>query len=329
MLTLRGATIEEPHYAALIGSHARVGDFPNAFRTLAFMRSSGVNPTNTTAKSIVDVLVGDKLGPLAEAVTTASVETSRIKSLLSRTPDEASQSQLLAELRAAESALSDAQTQLSEETAKRIKDVDSAFFILNDFHERNDKEHDGVDVSALNAVLEACIRLKDIEKGLGCYSSCASLGVRPTLQTFNILFAGCAQMDDPVQAKEFAGFLAGEMNEMGLAPDVTSFEELLKIELGQADFDTAFVYLEQMKPLLERQGLMVRPVIYELLARRLEENGDRLRWKMVVDEMRECGYNDYVEVLMAGKMGEPEEAVQEAAVEGGESEGEVRTGEGP
>ncbi|KAF3903086.1 hypothetical protein ABW21_db0203061 [Orbilia brochopaga] len=175
----------------------------------------------------------------------------------------------------------------------QIIDVDSAYAALKDFA-TSSSDLEVVDVTAFNAVIAACIRLKDLERALGVFSECATLNISPTTETFNILFAGCVECPAFTEGeaappnKELAMFLAGEMKEMGLRPDVTTYEELLKVHLYQEeDYDEAFTYLEEMKEVVP-QG-KVRPMVYEWIARRLEEKGDE-RLRMVVEEMLAMGY---------------------------------------
>ncbi|KAK6537439.1 hypothetical protein TWF694_011625 [Orbilia ellipsospora] len=170
-----------------------------------------------------------------------------------------------------------------------IANVDSAYSTLKDFV-ASSNANDVVEVTGFNAVLAACVKLSDLERALGVYTECTSLNVAPNTETFNILFAGCVECSSPPN-KELAMFLANEMKEMGLNPDAGTYEELLKVSLYQEDdYEDAFVYLEEMKEVVE--GGRVRPMVYEWIARRLEEKGDD-RLGMVVEEMVALGYNDY------------------------------------
>ncbi|KAK6525880.1 hypothetical protein TWF281_010924 [Arthrobotrys megalospora] len=170
----------------------------------------------------------------------------------------------------------------------KIENVDSAYATLKDFvASTNDKEV--VEVAGFNAVLAACVKLKDLERALGVYAECAALNVAPNTETFNTLFAGCVECSSPPN-KELAMFLANEMKEMGLLPDFVTYEELLKVSLYQEeDYEDAFVYLEEMKEVIP--GGRVRPTVYEWIARRLEEKGDE-RLGMVVEEMKALGYDE-------------------------------------
>ncbi|KAK6346696.1 hypothetical protein TWF696_006814 [Orbilia brochopaga] len=176
----------------------------------------------------------------------------------------------------------------------RVTDVDSAYAALKDFA-TSSSDLEVVDVAAFNAVIAACVRLKDLERALGVFSECATLNISPTTETFNILFAGCVECPaDPTAGeaappnKELAMFLAGEMKEIGLRPDAMTYEELLKVHLYQEeDYDEAFTYLEEMKEVVPEGK--VRPMVYEWIARRLEEKGDE-RLRMVVEEMMALGY---------------------------------------
>ncbi|KAK6343496.1 hypothetical protein TWF730_011086 [Orbilia blumenaviensis] len=167
-----------------------------------------------------------------------------------------------------------------------IENVDSAYATLKDFV-ASSSEKDVVEVAGFNAVLAACVKLKDLERALGVFAECAALNVSPNTETFNLLFKGCVECSTPPN-KELAMFLAGEMKEMGLNPDFVTYEELLRVSLYQEeDYEDAFVYLEEMKEVVG--GGRVRGVVYEWIARRLEEVGDE-RLGMVVEEMKGLGY---------------------------------------
>ncbi|EPS36615.1 hypothetical protein H072_9820 [Dactylellina haptotyla CBS 200.50] len=172
-----------------------------------------------------------------------------------------------------------------------IANVDSAYATLKDFVNSSNK-NEVVEITGFNAVLAACVKLGDLERALGVYTECTTLNVAPNTETFNILFAGCVECSSPPN-KELAMFLANEMKEMGLRPDFVTYEELLKVSLyQQGDYEDAFVYLEEMKEVVE--GGKVRPMVYEWIAARLHEKGDE-RFNMVVEEMKSLGYGDYVQ----------------------------------
>ncbi|RVD89710.1 uncharacterized protein DFL_000705 [Arthrobotrys flagrans] len=184
----------------------------------------------------------------------------------------------------------------------KIENVDSAYATLKDFvASTNDK--DVVEVAGFNAVLAACVKLKDLERALGVYAECAALNVAPNTETFNTLFKGCVECSTPIENpdatptapnKELAMFLANEMKEMGLQPDFVTYEELLKVSLYQEeDYEDAFVYLEEMKEVIP--GGKVRPMVYTWIAQRLEEKGDE-RLGMVVEEMKALGYEEEARV---------------------------------
>ncbi|KAF3188074.1 hypothetical protein TWF225_003850 [Orbilia oligospora] len=184
----------------------------------------------------------------------------------------------------------------------KIENVDSAYATLKDFvASSNDKEV--VEVAGFNAVLAACVKLKDLERALGVYAECAALSVAPNTETFNILFKGCVECATPSETpdatptapnKELAIFLANEMKEMGLQPDFVTYEKLLRVSLYQEeDYEDAFVYLEEMKEVIP--GGKVRPMVYSWIAQRLEEKGDE-RLGMVVEEMKGLGYEEEAKV---------------------------------
>jgi len=162
-----------------------------------------------------------------------------------------------------------------------IADVDSAYFVLKDLH---DEQHATIHVEALNIILRACVKLGDLSRALGLYRDCSSLSIDPTTNTFNILFEGCNSTTFP-PAVEIAMFLAEEMKEMGIKAEVSTFEELLKCNLYQDNYDSAFMYLESLKASFGKP----RGVVYEWMATRLFEMSDP-RLEILLEDMEQIGY---------------------------------------
>lgn len=183
-----------------------------------------------------------------------------------------------------------------------VEAVDEAYFALKDLHgEASASAPNVVDLIAFNAVVEACVRLGDMERALGVFNDASSLGVEPTTETFNLLFTGClggwserlsplepsAERPPPPQ-KELAMFLAGEMKVAGKQPDMRTYEALLQTSLYQDDYEDAFMYLEEMKSMHASIG-KVRVIVYQWIGWRLFEAEDE-RIEILLDEMAETGY---------------------------------------
>ncbi|KAI0355584.1 hypothetical protein OH77DRAFT_1504012 [Trametes cingulata] len=161
----------------------------------------------------------------------------------------------------------------AEPIFERIKDTDAlddAWGQLEIIRE----EGKNVDIVALNVVIQAAVALQDLQRAIGTYKASATFGVKPNLDTYNLLLLGCID----ARHRELGDRLLSEMKEAGIRPDATTYARM-------STYEDAFFYLEEMKSLN-----MVPPlVVYEALIRKLFSVGD-VRWKLALEELKECGY---------------------------------------
>ncbi|CDO75675.1 hypothetical protein BN946_scf184941.g28 [Trametes cinnabarina] len=139
-----------------------------------------------------------------------------------------------------------------------------------------------IDVVAFNVVVQAAIVLKDLQRAVGTYKAAASLGVKPNIDTYNLLLLGCID----ARHRELGDRLLSEMKAAGIKPDQTTYERMVRLCLTQSTYEDAFFYLEEMKAL----GMVPPLPVYEALVRKLFSVGD-VRYKLAVEEMKECGYD--------------------------------------
>ncbi|KAI0769747.1 hypothetical protein BD413DRAFT_79128 [Trametes elegans] len=162
--------------------------------------------------------------------------------------------------------------------SKDTDSVDNAWGELEIIHE----EGRTVDVVALNVVIQAAVALRDLQRAVGTYKASAKLGVKPNLDTFNLLLLSCLD----ARHRELGDRLLSEMKEAGIRPDVTTYERMVRLCLTQSMYEDAFFYLEEMKTL----GMVPPRAVYEALIRKLVSVGD-VRYKIALEELKECGYD--------------------------------------
>ncbi|KAI0630233.1 hypothetical protein C8Q77DRAFT_1063928 [Trametes polyzona] len=155
--------------------------------------------------------------------------------------------------------------------------IDDAWGKLEVIHEEGHR----VDVTALNVVIQAAVGLHDLQRAIGTYKASEKLGVKPNLDTFNLLLLGCVD----AQHRELGDRLLSDMKAADIRPDATTYDRLVRLCLTQSTYEDAFFYLEEMKAL----GMVPPRTVYEALIRKLVSVGD-VRYKLAVEEMQECGY---------------------------------------
>jgi pentatricopeptide repeat protein len=158
-----------------------------------------------------------------------------------------------------------------------IDQVDEAWSILEKMHQ----EHKPVDVVSLNAIIHAAAILNDLQRAIGTYKAFANFDVQPTISTFNYLLSGCISASH----RELGDKLLSELRELHLIPDTKTFERMIILCLTQTVYEDAFFYLEEMKG----QGYLPPLSVYTALIRKCVVSGD-VRWKIALDEMKECGF---------------------------------------
>ncbi|OCH84665.1 hypothetical protein OBBRIDRAFT_764006 [Obba rivulosa] len=155
--------------------------------------------------------------------------------------------------------------------------IDEAWTILDELN----KQGKIVDVAALNVIIQTAIAVGDLQMALGVYKAAGDLRVRPNLETFNLLLAGCIASEQ----RQLGDRLLTEMKEMHIKPDPRTYERLIMLCLTQVTYEDAFFYLEEMKS----TGIMPPLSVYEAIVLRCIRTGDP-RSQLAFEEMRECGY---------------------------------------
>ena len=136
-------------------------------------------------------------------------------------------------------------------------------------------------VAAFNCLIRASISLGDLQRAIGLYSSLPEFKVKPDVHTYNLLLGGCIA----TAHRELGDKLLLEMKEAHVLPDARTYERLIVLCLTQTNYEDAFFYLEEMK----EQKMIPSHNIYESLIRKCVTVGDT-RYKLAVEELKECGY---------------------------------------
>ena len=155
--------------------------------------------------------------------------------------------------------------------------VDQAFYGLEDMY----KAGQDVDVVALNALILASARIKDLRRVRATQASLSSFELRPDIDTFNSVLEGCIT----AQHQPLGETVLSEMATAGIAPNPTTYEKLIKLCLIPEDYEEAFYYLEKMKS----EGLQPSASVYRSIITKCLSLNDR-RWELVRQEMNALGY---------------------------------------
>lgn len=136
-------------------------------------------------------------------------------------------------------------------------------------------------VAAFNCVIQASISLGDLQRAIGLYNSFSEFKVKPNVDTYNLLLGGCIA----TAHRGLGDKLLLEMKNANVLPDPRTYERLIVLCLTQTNYEDAFFYLEEMK----EQGMTPSSDIYVSLIRKCVAMGDT-RYKLAVEELKECGY---------------------------------------
>lgn len=136
-------------------------------------------------------------------------------------------------------------------------------------------------VAAFNCLIRASISLGDLQRAIGLYNSLPEFKVKPTVDTYNLLLGGCIATTH----RELGDKLLLDMKAARVLPNPRTYERLIVLCLTQTNYEDAFFYLEEMKG----QKMVPSLNIYESLIRKCVTMGDT-RYKLAVEELKECGY---------------------------------------
>ncbi|TIB18186.1 hypothetical protein E3P92_00776 [Wallemia ichthyophaga] len=161
--------------------------------------------------------------------------------------------------------------------SKSVDSVDDAYYMLQDLQ----KEGEAIDISALNVIISASIKLGDIHRALSTFQEVDTFNLKPSTETYNILLSGCIDTSN----RSLGDKLLTLMKKQGIQPDKRTFERLIVLCLTQSTYEDAFYYLEEMKSV----GYIPPQSVYETLIRRCKSLGDS-RYKVALEELCECQY---------------------------------------
>ncbi|WVQ73353.1 hypothetical protein IAR50_002921 [Cryptococcus sp. DSM 104548] len=155
--------------------------------------------------------------------------------------------------------------------------IDQAFYTLEDMHSAGQP----VDVVALNAVIEASVKIGDLQRARATQMAAGDLGVTCNIDSFNLVLQGCVDST----LRTLGDTLLSEMAAEGITPNASTYEIVIELCATQPSYEDAFYYLEKMKG----EGYKPTITVYETLVRKCIKMNDP-RWTMVVDEMRDVGH---------------------------------------
>lgn len=160
---------------------------------------------------------------------------------------------------------------------KDVEAIDRTWAMLDELKE----EGKGVDITAINVLIQASVFFGDVQRAVGTYKSIPEYGIQPNVDTFNLLLSACIS----VGHRSLGDHLLGEMKAASIKPDARTYERLIILCLTQPTYEDAFFYLEEMK------GHKFLPTlgIYDAVVRKCVSVGDT-RYKLALDEMKQCGY---------------------------------------
>lgn len=161
--------------------------------------------------------------------------------------------------------------------SKDIDTLDETWSIFDEMH----KEEKPIHVTALNTLVQAAVRLGDLQRAVGSYKSFADYNVTPNRDTFHYLFDGSIA----TAHRPLGDLLLEDMKALKIEPDNHTYEKMIQLCLTQDNYEDAFFYLEEMK---SARHVPPKP-IYEALIHKCASSGD-VRYHIALDEMKENGY---------------------------------------
>ncbi|OCF37281.1 hypothetical protein I317_06872 [Kwoniella heveanensis CBS 569] len=155
--------------------------------------------------------------------------------------------------------------------------IDQAFYALEDMH----KAGQPIDITALNALIDASARLGDLQRARATQTAAADLGLTPSVDTFNLVLECCVKS----QYRPLGDTILSEMAAQDISPDASTYEALIRLCLSQPAYEDAFYYLEKAKG----DGFKPSYAVYEALIRKCMTMNDS-RWRLVAEELTTVGY---------------------------------------
>lgn len=155
--------------------------------------------------------------------------------------------------------------------------LDQAFYCLEDRY----KEGKPVDLAVFNALIHAAGRIGDLQRARATQLAASELGLTPDQDTFNLVLAACAS----TRHRDLAQTVLAEMSDAGFSPNASTYDSLVRLALGQTEYEDAFYYLEKMKA----DGIKPPRDLYKSIGMKCVANDDK-RYTLVEDEMEAVGY---------------------------------------
>ncbi|KAJ7593870.1 hypothetical protein C8J56DRAFT_853639 [Mycena floridula] len=145
-----------------------------------------------------------------------------------------------------------------------------------------------IDVTVFNIIIEAAVRLRDMQRAVGAYKAMSDYDVEPTIDTFHAVLKGAVATSHVA----FATGILDEMKAINIKPTRETYELMIMVSLTQASYDNAFFYLEDLKA----AQFIPSFEIYRRIIHKCCTSGDP-RWNNAIQDMMECGH-DVPEALM-------------------------------
>ncbi|KAG6899969.1 hypothetical protein C0993_004737 [Termitomyces sp. T159_Od127] len=143
------------------------------------------------------------------------------------------------------------------------------------------KEGGKIDVIVLQVLIDASIKLGDLQRAIGTYKSLAEYGATADVIIFNSLLRGCVAASH----RDLGNLLLDDMKAAQVKPDDKTYETFIVLCLTQDDYEDAFFYLEEMKTAGFHPG-------YDVYAKIIRKclSTDDFRYKIALKEMEEMGH---------------------------------------
>jgi len=164
-----------------------------------------------------------------------------------------------------------------EHITRDVDSLDAAWALIDEIH----SSESGLGLDALKVIIESSIILGDLQRAVGLYKSLSDYGLNPDVTVFNLLLDGCIT----AQHRQLGDILLSDMKEAKIQPDGATYQKMIHLCLTQEVYEDAFYYLEEMKA----ANFTPPRAVYEALVEKCSMAGDSRR-DMVVQEMKECGY---------------------------------------
>ncbi|KAF5354709.1 hypothetical protein D9756_005214 [Leucocoprinus leucothites] len=182
-----------------------------------------------------------------------------------------------------------------------VERIDAAWKQIEELHKEGHRLHS----STHQAIIMAAVASGNLTRALAFYRALPDLGLSPKLDTFNHLLQGCIQSAD----RQLGDTLLAEMKTAKVKPNQDIHESFIRLCLTQDVYEDAFFYLEEMKT----AGYKPSPSIYTALAEKCLSSND-LRYRIVLQEMEECGYGVPSDLKTHLRLEEKDEVAATSAV---------------